>query len=88
MGKERPKILISDDAKVNRKMLASIFSDTYQVIEAEDGEETIDLVQRMDDIRLILLDLMMPKKSGFDVLDYLNTSHKKSKIPVIYHNFF
>ena len=61
-------ILIADDVEVNRKMLSFIFEEQYEILEAADGVETIELIEKYGEaLSLIFLDLMMPNKSGLDV---------------------
>ena len=77
------RILIADDEKINRKMLKVIFGDGYDIIDAENGEQVIELIRELGgDIDLLLLDLSMPKMTGFEVLDYLRTENMILLIPV------
>lgn len=70
---EKNTILIADDAELNRELIKYIFEEQYQILEAEDGEQTIDLMAKYNDkICLLFLDLLMPKKSGLDVLKFMN----------------
>lgn len=78
------KILIADDTTVNRKMLCDMLSREYDCIEAKNGEETIDVLDlQYNEIAIVLLDIVMPKKDGFDVLEEMNRRGWISKIPVI-----
>lgn len=78
------RILIADDEKINRKMLKVIFGDGYDIIDAENGEQVIELIRELGgDIDLLLLDLSMPKMTGFEVLDYLRTENMIQQIPII-----
>ena len=78
---DKKKILVVDDESRMRKLVRDfLVRDGYDVIEAADGEEAIDLFYADRDIDLIILDVMMPKRSGFDVLGEIRES---SKIPVI-----
>lgn len=80
----RDTILIVDDAIVNRMMLKHIFSEQFQIIEAGDGEEAIPMIEENKDrIAVIFLDLLMPKKSGLDVLEYMNEKKLIAELPVI-----
>lgn len=84
MNKENNKtILIADDEELNRSLLRQIFEEQYNILEAADGEETIQMLQEHDDIVLLLLDLIMPKKSGLDVMEYMKQHNLMQKIPVI-----
>ena len=77
-------ILIADDAELNRELIKYIFEEQYQILEAEDGEQTIDLMTKYNDkICLLFLDLLMPKKSGLDVLKFMNEKKYIESIPVI-----
>lgn len=81
---DKTKILIADDMEINREILCDIFEEQFDIIQAEDGEETIDLISKYpQDIALILLDLQMPKKTGLDVLNYMNECDLINRIPVI-----
>ncbi len=78
------KILVVDDLKVNRDILRKYLENKYEIMEACDGEEAIELIEKHQlGISLILLDLVMPKKTGFDVLNYLTEYGYMSEIPII-----
>lgn len=78
------RILIVDDAEINREILASIFQDQYEVIEAVDGEEACEIIDRENtDLALVFLDLMMPRKNGLEVLEYMRSKCLIEFIPVI-----
>ena len=78
------KIFIVDDNLVNRKLLTAILKkEGYDLLEAEDGEEAIELAFReMPD--LILLDIMMPKKDGYEVCTELKGDERTANIPIIF----
>lgn len=81
---DRPQILIVDDAPVNRELLADILGDRYRILQASEGEECINMLRRYEnDIALVLIDMIMPKKDGFEVLVYMNRNHWIEDIPVI-----
>ncbi|MHC1748543.1 MAG: response regulator transcription factor [Cellulosilyticaceae bacterium] len=75
-------ILIAEDEMRIRRMLSDFFkSNGYAVLEAQDGQEALDIFYRqMSKIDLILLDVMMPYKNGFDVLKEIREA---SLVPVI-----
>lgn len=78
------KILVVDDAEVNREILRVMLEDDYDVIMAADGEEALDaLKRRKDDISAVLLDLHMPKMDGFAVISDLKEHGWLQKIPVL-----
>ncbi len=78
------KVLIVDDSDINREILSAILKNQYEIIEAASGEQCIEKIKSAgEEISLILLDLIMPGMSGFDVLNYLNDNRLIGKIPVI-----
>lgn len=78
------KILIVDDAEINRDILKDIFDEQYDTLEAADGEEAISLIEKEgEEISIIFLDLMMPKKTGIDVLRFMTHKGLTERIPVI-----
>ncbi|MDO4275671.1 MAG: diguanylate cyclase [Eubacteriales bacterium] len=81
---QKEKILIADDSEINRALLADILSPDYEVLEACDGEEAVAcLEQQHTQIALAILDIMMPKLDGFDVLAVMNLKGWIHSIPVI-----
>ena len=75
------KILVVDDEIRMRKLVKDFLSAKgFEVIEAEDGEQAVDIFCSNKDIALILLDVMMPKMNGCEVL---KTIRKISKVPII-----
>jgi threonine synthase len=79
-----PKILIADDNAEVRQLLRRILhtQGKYTILEAINGEEALQ-VAHSERPNLILLDLMMPEKDGFSVLDALQKSSDTSDIPVV-----
>lgn len=77
------KILIVEDESVLQKALNEILLESkYETVQAVDGEQGIELaIRELPD--LILLDLVLPKKHGLDVLKELKADEKTSNIPVI-----
>ena len=68
----REKILIVDDIELNREMLAVALGDTFPVIEAGDGDKAIEeLKKSSNEIAAVLLDLVMPKVDGYEVLKFM-----------------
>ena len=75
------KILVVDDEARMRKLVKDFLSvKGYKVVEASDGEEAISLFMEQKDIKLILLDVMMPKMDGFETLKLIR---QYSDLPVI-----
>lgn len=79
----KQQLLIVDDEEVNRAILGMMFNSDYEVLEASDGEQAIDLIEKREDLVLILLDVIMPVMDGFRVLDYMKEKELLDKIPVI-----
>lgn len=78
-----PKILFVDDDNFLRKVYeAELKEKNFDVILAQDGEEGLEKAQ-LEDPDLIILDMIMPKKSGFEVLTELQRNQKTRNIPVI-----
>ena len=77
-------VLIADDTTVNRKLLAAILrKEGYEIIEAVDGTEAVThALATMPD--LILLDIMMPHKDGYDVCAELKHNQESAHIPIIF----
>jgi twitching motility two-component system response regulator PilG len=79
----RKKILVADDTATIRKVAAHLLSEAgYEVLEAEDGREALDLVQK-EHPDLILLDLLMPKMTGFDVLREIKKAGRLKATPIL-----
>lgn len=84
MDNEKRTILIADDAEINRELLKLIFEDQFTVLEAEDGEETINILdERHDEIKMLFLDLIMPKRTGLEVMEYMREKRYMNTVPVI-----
>ena len=83
-AEQKQQILIVDDSEMNRAILTEILNADYRILEACDGEECLEkLHQHAGDIALVLLDLVMPKMDGFEVLDYMNRNHTIEDLPVV-----
>ncbi len=82
--KVKKTILIADDSPVITKFITKIFENEYNVIVAHNGKEAIDLVEKNIDNDLVgaFIDLQMPEKNGFEVLDYFKENDMFKKIPV------
>ena len=78
---EALKILVVDDESRMRKLVHDFLAKAgYQVLEAEDGEEAVDIFFSRKDISLVILDVMMPKMDGYQVLKEIRNY---SKVPVV-----
>lgn len=76
------KILIVDDIEVNRVILAEVFKDEYDIIEADGGARAIEIINSGVEIYAVLLDMLMPDVDGLDVLRAMNESGKIDSVPV------
>ncbi len=81
---ERSKILIVDDSELNRELLAEILRYKYDIEFAVDGEAAVLMLsKRKEDFDLVLLDIVMPKMDGFEVLEYMNQKGWLKSLPVV-----
>lgn len=77
------KILIADDSSTIRRLVAGrLAADGYEVIEAADGEEALTFAQR-EHPDLVVLDKVMPKYDGFEVLRALREDAQTRAIPIV-----
>ena len=75
------KILVVDDESRMRKLVSDFLTKkNFQVLEAGDGEEAIDIFYAEKDVALIILDVMMPKMDGWQVCREIR---KLSKVPIV-----
>lgn len=75
------KVLVVDDESRMRKLIRDfLVKDGYQVLEAGDGQEALDVYFENPDISLIILDVMMPRLDGWQVCREIRES---SKVPII-----
>jgi len=68
MTKNKPLVLIVEDQKINREILKGILNKDYRTLEAENGKVALQLLEKNDDISVILLDIVMPVMDGFTFL--------------------
>ena len=81
VGMERTKILVVDDESRMRKLVKDFLQkNNYEVVEAADGSEALDIFFEQNDIALIILDVMMPKMDGWQVCREIRNY---SKVPII-----
>ena len=78
---DRPKILVVDDESRMRKLVRDFLQrENFEVLEAGDGSEALDLFFENQDVALIILDVMMPKMDGWQVCREVRAY---SKVPII-----
>ncbi|MDR3310318.1 MAG: response regulator [Oscillospiraceae bacterium] len=81
---DKDTILIVDDVEINRILLSEYLGDDYDTIEAEDGEQALDVIFNQHIIPAgIMLDIIMPGKGGFEVLAELKADPATANIPVL-----
>ena len=79
---EKLKILVVDDESRMRKLVRDfLVKQNFDVLEAGDGEEAVDIFFKEKDIALIILDVMMPKMDGWQVCREIR---KYSKVPAVH----
>lgn len=82
--KEKYQILIVDDTEINRMILSEMLSDQYGILEATNGIEAISILEKKhSEISLVLLDIMMPIMTGFEVMSVMSRSGWLESLPVI-----
>lgn len=80
----KQKVLIVDDAEMNRAILTEILGNEYEILEAENGRECMQLLQKYrTGISVILLDIVMPVMNGFAVLAEMARQGLIDDIPII-----
>jgi putative two-component system response regulator len=81
---DRPTVLVVDDAPDNLELMAGLLHDSYRVKVAINGEKALQVARSEDPPDLILLDIMMPGLSGYDVCAALKQDPATRHIPVIF----
>lgn len=80
---ERARILVVDDEPANLKVIREVLANDYRLSFAKSGELALQLIEN-EPPKLILLDIMMPDMSGFEVCKVLKANPKTAHIPVIF----
>ena len=77
-------LLLVDDMRINRTVLRALFEGEYEILEAEDGAQAMTLLRREQArIAAVLLDLLMPVKDGYAVLQEAAADEALSRIPIV-----
>ncbi|NEQ85431.1 MAG: response regulator [Moorea sp. SIO2I5] len=76
------KILVIDDSTVIRKRVKEMLPKGFEVLEAKDGVEGINLI-RQENPNFIMLDFILPKRSGLEIFNELKTDPKLQTIPLV-----
>ncbi|NPA03253.1 MAG: response regulator [Epsilonproteobacteria bacterium] len=80
------KVLYVDDDIVSRKLFETILKKSpyvYETLEAKDGKEALEILNKNGDIDLILLDIIMPRMDGIEMLEFMKKDPRFDNIPVI-----
>ena len=80
------KVLYVDDDIINRKLLQNILKKNpriYETLEAKDGKEALEILNKNPDIDFVLLDIIMPKLDGIATLEYMRKDPRFREIPVV-----
>lgn len=84
MNERKQKILIVDDSEMNRAILADMLGEEFEIMEACDGKEAVRILRSFNtELSLVLLDIVMPKLDGLQVLAIMNSYKWIQNIPVI-----
>jgi signal transduction histidine kinase len=77
-------VLVVDDEPVNREVLAQqLATSGHEILQASNGEEALALVEQVGKPDVLLLDVMMPKMSGYEVLERLRKNYDEKDLPVL-----
>ena len=83
-SRKKRRVLMVDDEQINRELLEAILSFNYDVDSAVNGKEAMDMLRAAEEpYSLLLLDLLMPVMSGFQVLEACKEDEELAKIPII-----
>ncbi len=84
MESKKGKVLIVDDSELNRALLSDILQGIYEVVEATNGAEALEVLKKSNaEISLVLLDVVMPVMDGYEVLAEMNKLGLIQNIPVV-----
>lgn len=75
------RLLVIDDDRVNRTLIEVMMKKDYEVVQAENGIEGLYLFYKQE-FDVVIVDLMMPYMNGYDVLKYIKTLNKPTKVIV------
>ncbi len=80
------KVLYVDDDVINRKLLEKILDrhpEVYEHLEAKDGQEALEILNKNPDIDFVLLDIIMPRLDGIETLKFMKKDPRFKDIPVV-----
>lgn len=80
----KSSLLVIDDQEMSREIITTLFEDDYEVLQAEDGLEGLQILkEKSDQIAVILLDMLMPNMDGREFLSYKNKMQEAMDIPIV-----
>ncbi len=80
----KQNILIIDDSRTNRELLKAMLENEYNVEEASDGPEGLELLKSGEyEFTVVLLDIVMPEMDGFAVMEHMRSDSRMKNIPII-----
>lgn len=82
------KLLIIDDLVTSREMLKAILCNEFEILEAQDGIEGIEVLSKHDDVTIIMLDLLMPRMGGLEFLQKVRANEQYKNIAIIVNTAF
>ena len=81
---KKQRILIVDDSELNREILAAMLEESYEIYEAEDGMQALEILKKDRNLfKLMLLDLRMPVMDGYQILAVMKEKQWLDTLPVI-----
>ena len=83
MTDERPTILIADDDEAILELLTMILGDDYEILQARDGDEAVQVHAKRKGVDLVLLDMSLGRMSGYDVLASMQRDDPDLRVIVI-----
>ena len=82
--KRQRQVLVVEDQALNRDILGMILENDYEILNAENGLEALEIIQtHLNTLSVVLLDLMMPVMDGFEVLERMRADEQMRRIPII-----
>lgn len=80
---DKMTVLIVDDSSLNRKILNNALSEDYNILEASNGIEALNVINKNKQLSLVILDIMMPELNGIEVLKIIKSKPDSALIPII-----
>jgi len=81
---ENGKVLVADDDELLRGFYSKVLqAEGFESVLAADGDEAIEILEKDNDFVLAIIDLLMPVRTGWELIEYIKKDEKLKKIPVI-----